>query len=51
MLPMMTLGHPRIRFEQCAGCGGSFFDAGEFRQFKRHPSISVLCIEGFAPNK
>jgi Zn-finger nucleic acid-binding protein len=51
MMPMMALGRPRIRFEQCASCGGSFFDAGEFRQFKRHPTVCVLCVEGFAAHK
>ena len=39
MIPMVALGHPRIRFEQCTTCGGSFFDAGEFRQFKQNPHI------------
>ena len=39
MMPMVAIGRPRIRFEQCPGCGGSFFDAGEFRQFKQHPHI------------
>ena len=39
MTPMVALGHPHINFEQCPGCGGSFFDAGEFRQFKQRPHI------------
>ena len=41
MTPMVTLDLPRICFEQCTSCGGSFFDAGEFRHLKLHPSICL----------
>lgn len=27
---------PHIHFETCSGCGGSFFDAGEFRDLSEH---------------
>ncbi len=36
MLRMVDAGQPHIWFEQCAACGGSFFDAGEFRDLKQH---------------
>ena len=41
MISMVSLGRPRIHFEQCTSCGGSFFDAGEFRHLKQHPSICL----------
>jgi Zn-finger nucleic acid-binding protein len=41
MIPMVALGRPRVHFEQCTICAGSFFDAGEFRQLKQHPSICL----------
>ena len=36
MLRMVDPGQPHIWFEQCSACGGSFFDAGEFRDLKQH---------------
>ena len=41
MIPMVAPGRPRIRFEQCTSCGGSFFDAGEFRHLKQHPLVCL----------
>jgi Zn-finger nucleic acid-binding protein len=41
MTPMVALGRPRIYFEQCPLCAGSFFDAGEFRHLKLHPSVCL----------
>ena len=34
MTRMTALGQPHIHYEQCPICGGVFFDAGEFRDFK-----------------
>lgn len=34
MVRMAASGQPHIHFEQCKACGGSFFDAGEFRDLK-----------------
>ena len=34
MVRMVDRDQPHIWFEQCAACGGSFFDAGEFRDLK-----------------
>ena len=45
MIPMVALGHPRIHLEQCTICAGSFFDAGEFRHLKQHPS----CLMRLSP--
>ena len=41
MIPMVALGRPRIHFERCTLCAGSFFDAGEFKRLKQHPSICL----------
>ena len=34
MIRMVDLEQPHIWFEHCTVCGGSFFDAGEFKDFK-----------------
>ncbi len=34
LIPMSVLGQPHIQIERCNVCGGSFFDAGEFRDYK-----------------
>jgi Zn-finger nucleic acid-binding protein len=36
MIRMVDLKQPHIWFEHCKLCGGSFFDAGEFRDLKSH---------------
>jgi Zn-finger nucleic acid-binding protein len=36
MLRMVDAQQPHIWYETCEECGGSFFDAGEFRDLKRH---------------
>lgn len=36
MLRMVDIQQPHIWYETCEECGGSFFDAGEFRDLKRH---------------
>jgi Zn-finger nucleic acid-binding protein len=41
MMPRVAQGRPRLEFEQCTICAGSFFDAGEFRFLKQHPSIRL----------
>lgn len=41
MIAMVAPGPPPVHFEQCVSCAGSFFDAGEFRELKRHPSMGL----------
>jgi uncharacterized protein len=36
MIRMVDRNQHHIWFEQCTVCGGSFFDAGEFRDLKHH---------------
>ena len=36
MLRMVDSQQPHIWYETCEECGGSFFDAGEFRELKHH---------------
>ncbi len=36
MIRMVDLQQPHIWFEQCGACGGSFFDAGEFKDLSHH---------------
>jgi hypothetical protein len=36
------LDQPHIWFERCAVCGGSFLDAGEFRDVKHHTIVDFL---------
>ena len=35
MTRMTVIGQPHIHYEQCATCGGAFFDAGEFRDMQK----------------
>ena len=42
MIRMVDLDQPHIWFEQCTVCGGSFFDAGEFRDLKHHTVIDFF---------
>lgn len=34
LIQVAVPGQTHIKYEQCSTCGGSFFDAGEFRDFK-----------------
>ena len=36
MIRMVDLDQPHIWFEHCTVCGGSFFDAGEFKDLAHH---------------
>ena len=36
LIRMVDHAQPHIHFESCTVCHGSFFDAGEFRDFKEH---------------
>lgn len=36
MVPMVDKDQFHIKYESCADCFGSFFDAGEFRDLKEH---------------
>jgi Zn-finger nucleic acid-binding protein len=36
LIRMVDHGQPHIHFESCTVCHGSFFDAGEFRDYKEH---------------
>jgi Zn-finger nucleic acid-binding protein len=42
MIRMVALGQHHIWFERCKVCGGSFFDAGEFRDLKHHTVIDFF---------
>ena len=42
MLRMVDIEHPHIWYETCDVCGGSFLDAGEFKDMKRHNLVEKL---------
>jgi len=42
MLRMLDPGQAHICFEHCAACGGSFFDAGEFKDLKHHTIVDFF---------
>jgi Zn-finger nucleic acid-binding protein len=42
MMRMVDLQQPHIWFEQCKVCGGSFFDAGEFRDLSHHTILDFF---------
>jgi Zn-finger nucleic acid-binding protein len=42
MLRMVDAQQPHIWYETCEGCGGSFLDAGEFRDLKRNNLIGLI---------
>jgi Zn-finger nucleic acid-binding protein len=42
MIRMVDLDQPHIWFEHCTVCGGSFFDAGEFRDLKHHTILDFF---------
>ena len=48
MLKMVDIKHAHIWYETCEVCGGSFLDAGEFKDMKRHnllEGIKDLLVE------
>jgi len=42
MLRMVDAQQPHIWYETCEECGGSFFDAGEFRDLKQHNLLGLI---------
>ena len=42
MIRMVDLDQPHIWFEHCTVCGGSFFDAGEFKDLKHHTILDFF---------
>ncbi len=42
MITMSVYGHPQLKYESCTVCFGAFFDAGEFREFKKEGIVEVL---------
>ncbi len=42
MIRMVDIDQPHIWFEHCTVCGGSFFDAGEFKDLKHHTVLDVF---------
>lgn len=42
MIRMVDLDQPHIWFEHCTVCGGSFFDAGEFKDLKHQTLVDFL---------
>jgi uncharacterized protein len=42
MLRMVDAQQPHIWYESCEECGGSFLDAGEFRDLKRHNFLGLI---------
>ena len=42
MLRMVDIEHPHIWYETCDVCGGSFLDAGEFKEMKRHNLVEKI---------
>ena len=42
MIRMVDLQQHHIWFEHCTVCGGSFFDAGEFRDLKHHTILDFF---------
>jgi len=42
MVRMVDLNQPHIWFEKCSRCFGTFFGAGEFRDFKEESLIGLI---------
>lgn len=42
MVRMVDAQHTHIWYETCDECGGSFLDAGEFRDLKKHNFIGLI---------
>jgi uncharacterized protein len=46
MIPMVDLNQPHIWFESCPVCHGTYFDAGEFKDFKDFTLFERLVRRG-----
>src|SRR6266487_2577445 len=42
MIRMVDVEQPHMQFEHCTVCGGSFFDAGEFKDLKHRTILDFL---------
>jgi Zn-finger nucleic acid-binding protein len=42
MVKMVVLEQPHIWYETCSVCGGAYFDAGEFTDFKRLTPADIV---------
>lgn len=42
MIPMVDRDQPHIWYEACTTCYGVFFDAGEFKDYKRHTVLDFF---------
>lgn len=42
MVRLVDHAQPHIWFEQCSTCGGAYFDAGEFKDFRRHTPADLI---------
>jgi uncharacterized protein len=42
MIRMVDVSQRHIWFEHCTVCGGSFFDAGEFRDLRHHTIVDFF---------
>jgi len=42
MVRVVDPDQPHIHLETCASCGGTFFDAGEFKDYKDHTLVDML---------
>jgi Zn-finger nucleic acid-binding protein len=42
MIRMVDVEQPHIWFEHCTVCGGSFFDAGEFKDLAHHTIVDFF---------
>lgn len=41
MVRMVDAAQPHIWYETCSACGGVYFDAGEFRDYKEYTLVDV----------
>jgi Zn-finger nucleic acid-binding protein len=51
MIRMVDVDQPHIWFEHCKVCGGSFFDAGEFKDLKHHTILDFFKDLAVRPRK
>ena len=42
MIPMVEVDQPHIWYEGCSVCGGVYFDAGEFEDFKKETVLDFF---------
>jgi Zn-finger nucleic acid-binding protein len=42
MIRMVDAAQPHLWYEGCSTCGGAFFDAGEFRDYKDRTLLDVI---------